>query len=33
MDAARHPAEFLPFTQVQPGMRVLDVAAGGGYTS
>jgi len=33
MDAARHPAEFLPFTQVRPGMQVLDVAAGGGYTS
>jgi predicted methyltransferase len=32
-DAARHPAEFLPFTQVQPGMQVLDVATGGGYTS
>jgi predicted methyltransferase len=33
MDAARHPAEFLAFTQVKPGMQVLDVAAGGGYTS
>jgi predicted methyltransferase len=33
LDASRHPAEFLPFTQVAPGMRVLDVAAGGGYTS
>jgi predicted methyltransferase len=33
MDAARHPAEFLAFTQVQPGMRVLDVSAGAGYTS
>lgn len=33
MDAARKPAEFIPFTQVQPGMQVLDVAAGGGYTS
>jgi predicted methyltransferase len=33
MDAARHPAEFLPFTTVKPGMQVLDVAAGGGYTS
>ena len=33
MDAARHPAEFLPFTQVRPGMRVLDVSTGGGYTS
>ena len=33
MDASRHPAEFLPFTQVRPGMRVLDVSAGAGYTS
>jgi predicted methyltransferase len=33
MDTARQPADFLPFTQVQPGMQVLDVAAGGGYTS
>ena len=33
MDAERRPAEFLPFTQVKPGMRVLDVSAGAGYTS
>ena len=33
MDASRHPAEFLPFTQVKPGMMVLDVSAGAGYTS
>ena len=33
MDASRHPAEFLPFTQVRPGMQVLDVATGGGYTT
>jgi len=33
MDASRRPAEFLPFTMVKPGMQVLDVAAGGGYTS
>jgi predicted methyltransferase len=33
MDASRHPAELLAFAQVQPGMRVLDVSAGGGYTS
>lgn len=32
-DAARKPADFLPFTQVKPGMQVLDVSAGGGYTS
>jgi len=33
MDGARRPAEFLAFTQVQPGMQVLDVSAGAGYTS
>jgi predicted methyltransferase len=33
IDAVRHPAEFLPFAQVRAGMRVLDVSAGGGYTS
>ncbi len=33
MDAARHPAEFLPFTQAKPGMQVVDVSAGAGYTS
>ena len=33
LDAARHPAEFLQFTQCKPGMQVLDVAAGAGYTS
>jgi predicted methyltransferase len=33
IDAARHPAEFLPFTGVKPGMNVLDVSTGGGYTS
>src|SRR5208282_1870713 len=33
MDASRHPAEFLPFTKVKPGMQVLDVSAGAGYTS
>ena len=33
MDAARHPAELLAFVQVKPGMQVLDVSAGGGYTS
>ena len=33
MDAARHPVDFLAFTQVQPGMQVLDVAAGAGYTT
>jgi predicted methyltransferase len=33
MDASRDPAEFLPFIGVKPGMMVLDVSAGGGYTS
>jgi len=32
-DAKRKPVEFLQFAQVQQGMRVLDIAAGGGYTS
>ncbi|MGH8764693.1 MAG: class I SAM-dependent methyltransferase [Burkholderiales bacterium] len=32
-DAARRPAGFLPFTQVGPGMQVLDVATGAGYTA
>jgi predicted methyltransferase len=33
MDASRNPASFLPFTGVRPGMVVLDVSAGAGYTS
>ena len=33
MDARRKPAEFLAFTGVRAGMRVLDMAAGGGYTT
>ncbi len=32
-DAERHPTDFLAFTGVAPGMRVLDVSSGGGYTS
>ncbi|MHB1236907.1 MAG: class I SAM-dependent methyltransferase [Gallionella sp.] len=32
-DAQRKPLEFLQFTNVRPGMRVLDIAAGGGYTT
>jgi len=32
-DAKRKPLEFLQFTEVRPGMRVLDVAAGSGYTT
>jgi predicted methyltransferase len=33
MDASRKPDRFLGFIQVQPGMEVLDVSAGGGYTT
>ena len=33
MDAERHPTQFLSFAQVKAGMKVLDVSAGGGYTS
>ena len=33
MDERRHPAELLQFAQVRPGMKVLDVATGAGYTS
>ena len=33
MDASRRPADLLALTQVKPGMQVLDVSAGGGYTS
>jgi predicted methyltransferase len=32
-DAERHPAELLAFAGIEPGMRALDVSAGGGYTS
>ncbi len=32
-DVRRRPLDFLEFTQVQPGMRVLDVSAGDGYTT
>jgi predicted methyltransferase len=33
MDARRHPLELLEFAQVRPGMQVLDIVAGGGYTA
>jgi predicted methyltransferase len=33
MDERRRPVELLQFAQVRPGMRALDVVAGGGYTS
>jgi predicted methyltransferase len=32
-DARRKPLEFLEFAQVRPGMQVLDVSAGDGYTT
>ena len=32
-DAARKPVEFLQFANVRPGMLVLDVATGKGYTT
>lgn len=33
LDPGRHPVETLAFLQVKPGMKVLDLGAGGGYTS
>src|SRR5213083_1814250 len=33
MDASRKPVEFLAFAQVGPGMRILDISAGAGYTT
>jgi predicted methyltransferase len=33
MDESRHPVELLRFAHVRPGMHVLDVSAGAGYTS
>jgi predicted methyltransferase len=33
IDARRDPVPFLVFAAVQPGMKVLDVGAGGGYSS
>jgi predicted methyltransferase len=33
LDAGRHPAEMLAFFGVHAGMRVADLAAGGGYTT
>ena len=32
-DVRRHPVDMLSFIGVRPGMRVLDVSAGGGYTT
>ena len=33
LDAERKPEQFLPFTGVASGMKVLDVSTGAGYTS
>jgi predicted methyltransferase len=33
MDETRKPLELLPFIGLEPGMRVLDMGAGGGYTT
>ncbi len=33
LDAGRHPAETLAFLGIAPGMRVGEIAAGGGYTT
>jgi predicted methyltransferase len=33
LDAGRKPAELLAFLGVRPGMKVADLAAGGGYTT
>ncbi len=33
LDGGRHPGELLAFFGIGPGMRVADLAAGGGYTT
>jgi predicted methyltransferase len=33
LDAGRHPAELLLFLELTPGMRVAELAVGGGYTT
>jgi predicted methyltransferase len=33
LDAGRHPEETLAFFGIAPGMKVADIAAGGGYTT
>lgn len=33
LDKGRHPAELLKFLDLKPGMRVAEIAAGGGYTT
>ena len=32
-DASRHPVEILEFIKLEPGMNVLELGAGGGYTT
>jgi predicted methyltransferase len=33
LDGGRHPAELLSFFRIGPGMKVAELAAGGGYTA
>jgi len=33
LDAGRHPLELLQFAELRPGMKVAEIAAGGGYTT
>src|SRR5437867_12594677 len=33
LDAGRKPAELLAFVGIQPGWRIADLGAGGGYTT
>jgi predicted methyltransferase len=33
LDAGRHPVELLKFIDLRPGMKVAEIAAGGGYTT
>ncbi|MFO0724053.1 MAG: SAM-dependent methyltransferase [Myxococcota bacterium] len=33
LDAGRHPAELIDFIGLKPGMKVAELAAGGGYTT
>jgi len=33
LDAGRHPAEMLAFFGIAPGMKVAEIASGGGYTT
>jgi predicted methyltransferase len=33
LDAGRHPLDLLQFADLRPGMKVAEIAAGGGYTT